>query len=294
MTEEMTEKKIQNNLIDTAFRPEETRIPGDQRRFLHLMTHIVAGYPDLETSGRLVEVMVESGVDMVEIQIPFSDPLADGPTIATANQTALGNGITPEHCFRLAKRLADKMEQKRLQTDKQPVPLLLMTYGNIPYSMGMENFARRAAESGISGLIVPDLPFDDSPDYREAALSYGLYPIPVVSPGMSRERLQQVVRMAGGFIYTTLRVGITGARKQIEAGGLEFLETIRKYSSLPVAAGFGISSPEMATQLEGHADAAVIGSHIINVYNTSGIDAVGQFIRRCKNHRGHHPEEPSI
>jgi len=169
-----------------------------------------------------------------------------------------------------------------------------MTYGNIPYSMGMENFARRAAESGISGLIVPDLPFDDSPDYLEAALSYGLYPIPVVSPGMSRERLQRVVGAAGGFIYTTLRVGIIGARKRIEPGGLEFLETLRSYSSLPVAAGFGISSPEMVAQLDGHTDAAVIGSHLINVYNNSGIEAVGQFIRECKNHRAHYPEEPSM
>jgi len=122
ITKEKTNEKIQNNLIDTTFRPEETRVPGDHGKFPRLMTHIVAGYPDLETSGRLVEEMVESGVDLVEIQIPFSDPLADGPSIATANQAALDNGITPEHCFRLAKRLAAEMEQKRLQTGKQPVP----------------------------------------------------------------------------------------------------------------------------------------------------------------------------
>lgn len=246
------------------------------RKALKLMTHVVAGYPDLETTETLIRVMAESGADLVEMQIPFSDPLADGPTIATANQAALDNGITPEHCFRLAEKLKSSVD----------IPLLIMTYANIPFSMGIEQFVKRCSESGISGMIVPDLPFDQSPWYLEAAEKYGCFPILVVSPGMSSERLAEIVQQARGFIYTTLRVGITGARKTIHESGLRFLETLRACTSLPIAAGFGISSAEMVNQLQGRADGAVIGSYIIEILNKQGIDEVGQFIRSCKAARG--------
>ena len=149
---------------------------------LKLMTHVVAGYPDMETTERLVEVMVANGADLVEIQVPFSDPLADGPTILAAGQAALDSGVTPGDCFRLVERLKKKVD----------VPLLMMTYGNIPYRMGMDVFVRRCCESGVSGLIVPDLPFDEGSFYVETAKKYGVYPIPVVSPGMQEDRLRGV------------------------------------------------------------------------------------------------------
>ncbi len=156
-----------------------------------------------------------------------------------------------------------------------------MTYANIPFSMGFEKFVKRSCEAGISGLIVPDLPFDEDSPYLEIAVEHDCYPIPVVSPGMSRDRLSAIAGSARGFIYTTLRVGITGARKQIDNRGLSFLDTLKEYTSLPIAAGFGISSAEMVKQLENRADAAVIGSHIINLLNQQGIDAVGRFIHGC-------------
>jgi tryptophan synthase alpha chain len=244
---------------------------NDNSKALKLMTHVVAGYPDMETTEELIRVMAVSGVDLIEIQIPFSDPLADGPTILTANQAALDNGVTPGDCFGLVERLTHQVD----------VPLLFMTYANIPFTMGMEHFIERSRISGVSGLIIPDLPFDENPDYVQTALAHRCYPIPVVSPGTSAERLSHIVAVAEGFIYTTLRVGITGARKEIDERGLGFLETLRAETSLPIAAGFGISSPEMLRQLAGRADAAVIGSHVINLLNTHGIEGVKTFLDGC-------------
>jgi tryptophan synthase alpha chain len=261
------------NPIDSIFSPVLRKNPGAVQRCRgqrpRLMTHVVAGYPDIETSERLVEIMAANGADLVEIQIPFSDPLADGPTIITASQAALDNGITPRHCFSLAEGLSKKIK----------IPLLLMTYGNIPYRMGMEVFMRRCCDSGISGVIVPDLPFDENSPYIQTAKEFQIHPIPVVSPGMDDERLRRILPLAAGFIYVTLRVGITGARKSVDQKGLIFLEKVRQMTSLPIFAGFGISSPEMAAQLEDRADGIVIGSHILNLFDQGGSDAVAAFIR---------------
>ena len=243
------------------------------RKNIKLMTHVVAGYPDLKTSKELIVIMAQSGVDMIEIQIPFSDPLADGPTIMMANQKALDNGTTPADCFKMAKELKDTI----------PIPLLFMTYVNIPFRMGMENFIKQSAESGIHGLIIPDIPFDEkNTDYINTAAKYGIYPIQLVSPDTTVKRLKQIVHHVRGFIYTTLKVGITGARKQIDKKGVEFINTIKTCTTAPIAAGFGISSPEHVKQLQGVADVAIIGSHIINLFNQHGLEKVAGFIKTCK------------
>jgi tryptophan synthase alpha chain len=239
---------------------------------LKLMTHVVGGYPGFNVNEDLVELMVERGVDMVEIQVPFSDPLADGPVIARANQAALDVGVTPERCFRLAERLSGRVG----------IPLLVMTYVNIPYSMGYEVFLCRCSESGISGVIVPDLPFEEASLFFDIARRYGVYFVPVVSPGMEEVRLEEVVGLARGFIYATLRVGITGVKERVEPQGLEFLEILRRCTSLPVMGGFGISSAGMVRRLEGLVDGVVIGSHIINLYDIGGMEAVGEFIFKTK------------
>lgn len=243
------------------------------RDHLKIMTHVVAGYPDVETNKRTIKMMAESGVDMVEIQIPFSDPLADGPTIMAANQHALQTGITPGDCFNLAKELKEEVD----------IPLLFMTYFNIPFHMGMEKFIAGSAVSGISGLIVPDIPFDEEcENYIQLSKNYRIHPIQVVSPDVDAERLKKITQIADGFIYTTLKVGITGARNQIDEKGLGFINAIRKYTSLPLAAGFGISSPEHFKQLQGKADVAVIGSHIIKLAENRGLEEVRAFIQKCK------------
>jgi tryptophan synthase alpha chain len=240
---------------------------------IKLMTHVVAGYPDLKTSEDLILTMAKNGADLIEIQIPFSDPLADGPTITTANQIALDNGVTPHQCFQLVERVRQKLD----------VPLLAMTYANIASNMGINYFIQKCSSCGINGLIIPDLPFNlESQDYLSAAIRHDCLPIPVVSPGMKKERLTDILELSAGFVYATLRIGTTGAKNRINEQGFEFLNLLRKSTSLPIVAGFGISSPEMIHQLEGIADAAVVGSHIINILNTHGLEAIGPFIRDCK------------
>jgi tryptophan synthase alpha chain len=252
------------NRIDNVF---------TNHNILKLMTHVVAGYPSIDDNIRLIKKMAENGVDLVEIQVPFSDPLADGPTIMRATQQALNNGINPYDCFALAKEVSNYVE----------FPLIIMSYVNIPFRMGVEKFISKCVEAGISGAIIPDIPFDElDSDYYSIAKKYGLYAIPVISPDVKTERLKIVAQKGDGFIYSTLKVGITGALQQINNSGLLFLDTIRQYTSLPIAAGFGISSPHHIQQLKGKADIAVIGSHIINVYDNHGIEAVAEFISQCK------------
>ncbi|MFW6159732.1 MAG: tryptophan synthase subunit alpha [Acidobacteriota bacterium] len=254
-----------DNPIDRVF----SEIKG-----LKLMTHIVAGYPDLESSFEIALAMAEAGVDLIEIQIPFSDPLADGPTIMEANRIALENGITPSQCFKLAERLNKKIN----------IPLLFMTYANIPFRMGLEKFVRRSRSCGLSGLIIPDLTFDERVEgYFEHARSIGIYPINVISPDIGEKRLEEILEISKGFIYLTLRVGITGEVNKIREEGVSFIKKVRGKSKLPVASGFGISSASQVRQLEGLAEAAVVGSHIIKLYNKSGITGVKKFIKECKS-----------
>jgi tryptophan synthase alpha chain len=249
-----------DNPIDRVF---------SEKKGIKLMTHIVAGYPDLEKSFEIALAMAESGTDLMEIQIPFSDPLADGPTIMQANQIALENGVTPSQCFQLAKRLINKVK----------IPLLFMTYANIPFHMGVEEFIRRSKNSGISGLIIPDLTFDERIEgYFEHTDRLGVYPINVVSPDTKKKRLDKIIEISKGFIYVTLRVGITGEVKRIEENGMKFLRKVRKKTELPVGAGFGISSAAQVRELEGLADAVVVGSHVINLYKESGLSGIERFL----------------
>lgn len=255
---------MKRNQIDKAL---------EDKQAIKIMTHVVAGYPDMAASKEIIMAMDESGADLIEIQIPFSDPLADGPTIMRANQASLENGTTAEDCFRAVGELHGLTR----------APLLFMTYCNIPFTLGMESFVRESANCGVSGLIIPDLPFDEATEgYHETARSYGLHPIPVVSPDVSMTRLIDICARSTGFIYTTLKVGITGAGTAIDPQGLAYIKRVKQKTVLPIAAGFGISSPLQVKQLAGIADAAVIGSHMINLFNQSGLAAVTKFLRMCK------------
>lgn len=253
-----------NNPIDALFA---------DRSSTRLMTHVVAGDPDLESSLDLAERMARGGADLIEIQIPFSDPLADGPTIMASNQAALDNGTRPEDCFDLIRRLRCRVQ----------IPLLVMTYGNIPFQRGWNRFARECADAGASGVIIPDLPWDEPLTALEKALAgHGLHFIRLVSPGMADDRLRSVLERASGFLYLTLRVGTTGATSGIESRGLDFLGKVRSRTKLPIAAGFGISSPEQVIALTGSVDAVIIGSRLINLRRKQGPEAVEDFLRSCR------------
>lgn len=238
-----------------------------------LMTHVVAGYPDLDESRKIVETMVDNGADLIEIQIPFTDPLADGPAITAANRAALARGVRPKDVFVMVRRLIHDTA----------APLLVMTYANIPHRMGFERFASACAEAGAAGVIIPDLAFDEAGgDWPGLFRRYGTAWIPVLSPGMREERMRRILAGASGFAYVTLRTGTTGARLRIGKAGLDFLGRVREASNLPVAAGFGISRPEHVRALRNKADVVVIGSRLLELYDAGGAKEVGAFLRLCR------------
>lgn len=240
---------------------------------IQLMTHVVGGYPNLEVNADLIRLMARRGVKLVEIQIPFTDPLADGPTIMRANQAALDAGITPAHCFELCAALSEELPE---------VAFMFMTYANIPFAMGQDTFMAKAKQSGASGLILPDLSWDETDgDYAGAARGHGLHPVMVISPDTEGPRLDAILSRASGLLYTTLKVGITGAGASLDQAGVDYVRNLKKKAGLPIAAGFGISSPEHVRMLDGLADVAVIGSHIINLMDANGLGAVDEFLAAC-------------
>lgn len=238
-------------------------------RMNRVMPHLVAGYPNLSTSVEIIRAFDNAGAGYIEVQIPFSDPIADGTVISDANRIALENGTTTSAVFGMIREISSETE----------ADIVIMTYGNIIYSMGFETFIRRAADAGVSGVILPDLPFDEqiSPPL-DLLDQYGVSYIPVVSPGISDIRLEMMCGLAKDLIYTTLRKGITGTSGSINAEGLNIIERIRSISTKPVAAGFGISSTDHVTSILNHADYAVVGSHLIQRYNRGGIRSVVDFL----------------
>ncbi len=228
---------------------------------LGLMTHVVVGYPSLTDTIRLVTAMVKAGVDIVELQIPFSDPLADGPTIMKACESALTNGTRVKDAFNIMKHLSQELQ----------TPLLFMAYYNTLFKYGTEKFCRDAKNSGAAGLIVPDIPIEEEENeyFMKYCKIYGLNHIHVVSPASTDERLKKNVSIANGFIYATARQGITGARQNLDPKIVSYLKKLRRYFSIPIAVGFGISRKEHVAALAPYADIAIIGSALIDVINKS-------------------------
>ncbi len=244
-----------------------------------LMTHIVFGYPTVEASRHLADIMVRSGVDLMEVQLPFSDPTADGPTITHACLKALDRGV------RAADGLAFVSEAVR----KHSVPILFMSYFNVVFNYhekgearrGIAAFARAAAQAGAAGLIIPDLPpEEDQERYPETCREHGLHPIYVTSPNVNDRRLEAIAKAASGFVYTTSRTGTTGREVQIAMDELGcFLDRAHRICKLPVAVGFSISKREQIEALSGKAEMAVVGSHLIQVYEKLGLSALEREIR---------------
>ncbi len=236
-----------------------------------LMTHIVAGYPTFEDSFRVVETMVEAGVDLMELQIPFSEPIADGPVILHANQKALAGGATVRKCLELAGKLRQSFE----------IPLLFMSYYNILFKYGVDRFAA-VAKDRVRGAIVPDLPPEEGANYLKAMEHNGLAPIFIFSPTTTNERMKQIASLAGGFIYCVARKGVTGLDTNF-AGQIEaYLARCRRATHLPLALGFGVKGKADVDFLKGKADIVVIGSETIRWIDEHGIEAVGPFIRALR------------
>ncbi len=240
---------------------------------LRLMTHLIAGYPQPKANIETAVLMAAQGVSFLEVQLPFSDPLADGAVIMRANHRALKSGMTT------AKSLAIV---KTLQAETA-LPILVMTYYNIVFRMGINRFLDAVSASGAAAVIIPDLPYDEPREAFFAQLRhYPIHPIFVLAPNITDERLTDIAARASGFVYTTLRTGITGAQTELATEGLAQFKRLKNKLSCPIAAGFGISSPEQLPALCGLADIAVIGSHLLSLAETTGLGAVETFLKACR------------
>jgi tryptophan synthase alpha chain len=249
----------------------------NRRGKMGLMAHTVIGYPSLDESFQIVKAIAENGADLIELQIPFSDPLADGPTIMKACEESLSNGTKVKDAFVLMKRVSKAVD----------TPLLFMCYYNTVFKYGVEKFCRDAALAGASGLI-PDMPIDE--EYEEHLFKfckkYGMYNIQVLSSFSPESRLITNAKSAEGFIYVTSRRGTTGARDDLDSGLSKNLKRIRKFFKIPIAVGFGISNKKQIDVVSEDADIAVVGSAVIDIINKSDeknlIKNVGEFIRSLK------------
>lgn len=224
-----------------------------------LMTHIVLGYPSLDESIEIAVTMAKCGVSIIELQIPFSDPIADGPTIMEANEVARLNGVTTPDCLNAIKRLRKQVN----------VPLLVVSYLNpiFNYKSGMETFFVEAKKAGANGIAIPDIPVEEkSLGYWDGARNAGLFPVPFVSPLTSNERLKIIAPLArGGFVYCYSTTSTTGAKASLSKDIPDYLARVSSYIKDSLAIGFGISAPEHIKALTGHVDIAIVGSATIDV-----------------------------
>lgn len=245
---------------------------------LGLMTHVVIGYPSLSKTISIVKVMDKAGVDFIELQIPFSDPLADGPTIMKACERALLNGTKVKDAFSVVQKLSKKVS----------IPLLFMAYYNTVYKYGTEKFCCDAKRVGISAIIVPDMPLEEEKceHFMSYCYKYNLKNLRVISPVSTNERLMKNAKVADGFVYFTARQGITGAKDALDPNLIRNLKKIRKYFPIPIAVGFGISKKKHLQELKPYADITIVGSAIIdmiNKYEESDLENnVGDFIKKLK------------
>lgn len=248
-----------------------------------LICYVVAGYPDIITSERIITSLINGGADIIEIGIPFSDPIADGSTIQDAIQNSLIAGTTPDMCLELASRIRKTFPN---------IPLIIMTYSNILYRKGYIQFAKKAKESGIDGFIIPDIPIEESKEYLNTMQNIGMSTIFLVSPNTSEKRLKMISRICTGFLYAISVYGTTGERQSFDEYTIESIKRIKKmtaHDELPLAVGFGISNPQhVKDMINAGADAIIIGSAIIKKIKElenkeSLFTTLNRFISELKN-----------
>lgn len=231
-----------------------------------LMPYLMGGYPSLDTSAEAGLAAAAAGADLIELGIPFSDPLADGPVIHAAATEALAAGATPHGTLRVCERLAGEL------------PVVLMVYVNVVLTAGPEAFALRAAAAGASGLIVPDLPHDEAGELRAACDAEGLALVPLVAPTTTPDRIAEIGADARGFVYTVSLTGITGEREALPPGLEDTVTRVRASASVPVAVGFGISTGPQAATVGELADGVIVGSRIVRAAGEGGAGAVGEVV----------------
>lgn len=244
------------------------------------MAHVYYGDPSEEFSLRQVETLVRNGADFIEFGIPFSDPTADGPTFQAACSRALKNNITPTKCIQGLKKLRESGLE---------VPIVVTTYYNIPFVFGVDNFLNEIKEAGAQAIIIPDVPVEEAGDLLDAGKKTGIHVILQVAPTTTEDRLKEIANSTSGFLYIVNVEGVTGARETTEDSTLKLIERVRKYTDVPLIAGFGISKGKHAkTMISAGADGVVTGSAICKIYEKNlenpgqTLPEIAEFARQIK------------
>ncbi len=237
---------------------------ADGSRKKAFIPFITCGDPTLDVTEEAVVAMAEAGADLIELGIPFSDPTAEGPVIQEANIRALAGGVTTDDVFALVARIRERGVE---------VPMVFMTYANVLFSYGLERFAANAAKAGIDGVIVPDVPHEEKPEFAEPLAAEGLELVSLIAP-TSHERIRKIASDAAGFVYCVSSLGVTGVRSEITTDISAMVELVRSATDVPCAVGFGISTPEQAANMAAKSDGAIVGSAIIKILAQYGADAV--------------------
>lgn len=253
------------NKIKTAFANGKAFIP-----------FVTCGDPDLDTTAAIVKAMAASGADLIELGIPFSDPTAEGPVIQGANLRALSGGVTTDKIFDMVRQLRKEVA----------VPMVFMTYANVVFSYGTERFVKTAAEIGMDGIILPDVPWEEKEEFAPVCRQYGLDLISLIAP-TSHDRVAQIARDAEGFVYCVSSLGVTGVRQNITTDVGAMVELVCKANpGIPAAIGFGISTPEQAAHMAQYADGVIVGSAIVKLiaqYGRDAVQPVADYVAQMKN-----------
>ncbi len=224
---------------------------------------LTAGDPDLETTKKLILTMQDAGADLIEVGIPFSDPVAEGVVIQKADERALAAGTTTDGVFAMIEEIKDQVK----------IPMVFMTYANVIFAYGADRFAARTKELGMSGVIIPDVPFEESKEAAETFAKYDLDVVSMIAP-TSKERIKEIATGARGFVYCVSSMGVTGVRAQINKNVAEMAKEVKKVKDIPCAVGFGISKPEQAEEMSKSFDGVIVGSAIVSLIEQYGKDSI--------------------
>ena len=235
---------------------------------------LTCGDPDLETTEKLICAIAEAGANLIELGIPFSDPTAEGPVIQDANLRALSAGTTTDKIFDMVRRVRKTVS----------IPMVFMTYANVIFSYGADRFLKTAAEIGMNGIIVPDVPFEEKQEFEPLCQKYGLAQISMIAP-TSHDRIRAIAEQANGFLYCVSSLGVTGTRTAITTDIGAMVKLVKEVKDIPCAVGFGISTPEQAETMCRQADGAIVGSAIVKLiaqYGRDSVQPVADYVRTMK------------
>ncbi len=247
----------------------------EQQHKKALIPFITAGDPDFATTEQLVLSLEQNGADIIELGVPFSDPIAEGPVIQQASLRSLQGGTTLTGIFELVKKLRTKTQ----------IPLILMMYVNTIYRFGIERFFTLCKQTGIDAVIVPDLPFEEHEEIDDCALTNGVYPINLVAP-TSQNRIAEIAQNSNGFLYCVSSTGVTGMRNSFQTDFDRFFGMVEQYATIPYCVGFGISSPEQVKTMKNYCNGVIVGSAIVKIvgeYGKNCTEPIGQFVKNLRN-----------